>query len=112
MTRFARLEALAGRGSALHRKYGVYLQHAGIVTVPENYSDRLIPISPGVYPQLRLLSLDPYDLALSKLERNAAQDREDVKYLARTAPLDLTILEERYRSESCGRIWQPWRDMT
>jgi hypothetical protein len=33
----ARLQSLAGEGSALHRKYGVYVQHVGIVTAPENY---------------------------------------------------------------------------
>ena len=30
-----RLDALAGMGSALHKKHGVYVQHVGIVTVPE-----------------------------------------------------------------------------
>ena len=39
-----RLDAPAGAGSALHRKHGVRVQHVGIVTVPENYGDRLIPI--------------------------------------------------------------------
>lgn len=56
------LQALAGRDSALHGKHGVYLQHAGIVTAPADYADRLIPI-------------------------------------ASAAPLDLSVLERRYRSE-------------
>src|SRR5215470_266219 len=34
------LHSLAGRDSALCNKHGVYLQHVGIVTVPENYTDR------------------------------------------------------------------------
>ena len=94
-----RLESLAGMGSALHTKHGVYAQHVGIVTVPESYEDRLMPIFPSAYRSLRLLGLDAYDLALSKLERNSARDREDVQFLARTVPLDLTVLENRYRSE-------------
>ena len=91
----AELQALAGRGSTLHQKHGVYLQHVGIVTVPEDYSDRLTVMFPAAYRRLQLLGLEAHDLALSKLERNSARDREDVKFLARTIPLDLTILENR-----------------
>src|SRR6476620_11083915 len=40
----ARLQSLAGEGSALHKKHGVYMQHVGIVTVPDKYNDRLIPM--------------------------------------------------------------------
>lgn len=95
----ANLESLAGMGSALHTKHAVYLQHVGIVTVPDNYESRLTPMFPSIYLRLRLLGLDAYDLALSKLERNSARDREDVKFLARAAPLYLAVLEDRYRSE-------------
>jgi hypothetical protein len=94
-----RLAELAGMGSALHKKHGVYVQHVGIVTVPENYADRLIPIFPAAYRKVHLAGLEAHDLALSKLERNSGRDREDVKFLARAVPLDLTILEDRYRSE-------------
>jgi hypothetical protein len=93
------LQLLAGEGSALHQKYGVYLQHIGIVTVPENYNDRMILMFPTAFRRLLLMGLEAHDLALSKLERNSARDREDVKYLARAAPLDLAVLESRYHSE-------------
>ncbi|MEO8368845.1 MAG: DUF6036 family nucleotidyltransferase [Candidatus Solibacter sp.] len=93
------LLSLAGEGSALHREHGVYLQHVGIVTVPENYPDRLLPMFPAAFRRLRLFGLEAHDLALSKLERNSARDREDVKFLARSAPLTPGILERRYRSE-------------
>jgi hypothetical protein len=93
------LQALAGVGSTLHVKHGVYLQHVGITTVPEDYPERLTVMFPTAYRRLQLMGLDAYDLALSKLERNSTRDREDVKFLARTVPLDLTILENRYRSE-------------
>ena len=99
----ATLQSLAGEGSALHKKYGVYLQHVGIVSVPENYTERLIPMFPAAFRRLRLFGLEAHDLALSKLERNAARDREDVKFLARAAPLDLSVLESRYHAEL-----RPW----
>ncbi|HYW42703.1 MAG TPA: DUF6036 family nucleotidyltransferase [Bryobacteraceae bacterium] len=70
-----------------------------IVTVHESYEHRLTPIFPSAYRSLRLFGLDAYDLALSKLERNSARDREDVKFLARAVPLDPKLLEDRYRSE-------------
>lgn len=50
-------------------------------------------------PAVRLFGLEGHDLALSKLERNSPRDREDVKYLAHSVPLDLGLLEARYRLE-------------
>jgi len=41
----APIQSLAGADSALHKKHAVYLRYVGIVTVPENYSERLIPMS-------------------------------------------------------------------
>ena len=38
----------------------------------------------GTFQNLHLMALDPYDLALTKLERNFERDRNDVRYLART----------------------------
>jgi hypothetical protein len=95
----ADLQSLAGKGSMLHKKHGVYLQHVGIVTVPENHEDRLIPMFPAAFRRLAFFGLEAHDLALSKLERNSARDREDIKFLARAAPLDLSVLETRYRAE-------------
>jgi hypothetical protein len=90
---------LAGQGSLLHKKYGLYLQHVGVVNVPEDYESRLQEMFPSHYKKLRLFALDPYDLALSKLERNAAVDRDDVKHLAKAVPLDPAILRQRYEKE-------------
>jgi hypothetical protein len=75
------------------------MQHVGIVTVPENYTGRMTLMFPAALRSLLLLGLEAHDLALSKLERNSARDREDIKYLARVAPLDLPVLESRYRAE-------------
>jgi Nucleotidyltransferase of unknown function (DUF6036) len=78
--------------------------------VPENYEDRLSEIFPKVFKHLRLLALDPYDLALSKLERNIRRDRDDVKHLARTVPLDLEVLKERYQKELRWQLGNPERE--
>ncbi|HLX45402.1 MAG TPA: DUF6036 family nucleotidyltransferase [Bryobacteraceae bacterium] len=91
--------ALAGEGRPLHRRHRVYLQHVGIVTLPHDYDQRLMELFPSRYSNIRLLGLDPYDLALSKLERNVQLDRDDVKYLAKAVPLDPATLEHRYRNE-------------
>ena len=90
---------LAGMGSPLHQKYGIYLDRVGIATLPENYEDRLIEIFAGAFKNLRLLALDSYDIALAKIERNIDRDREDVLFLAEAAHFDLKILEERYFKE-------------
>src|SRR5215471_2500159 len=50
----ANLEEIAGKGSALYPKHGVYLQHVGIANVPENYSDWLVEKFSGAYQRLRL----------------------------------------------------------
>ena len=92
--------AIAGNGSRLHTKHHVYIQPmGGIVTLPENHMERVAELFPGRYRRLRLFGLDPYDLALSRLERNSQRDRDDIKHLSKTIPLDLEILERRYRIE-------------
>jgi hypothetical protein len=93
------LMEIAGKGSALHRKYKVYLDSVTIATPPENYEDRLAPMFPGAWRRLRLLALEAHDLALSKLERNMERDRDDVQRLARAGHLKPEILRERYYNE-------------
>jgi hypothetical protein len=56
------------------------------------------------------MALDPYDLALSKLERNGQKDRDDVRHLARRVPLDIDLLEERYVSEMRWQLANPARE--
>ncbi len=109
----ALLQLFAGRGSVLHNRHGVYVQHAGIVTLPENYAERLKPIFPAAYRRLRLLGLEAHDLALSKLERNSARDREDIRFLARAAALRVELLEDRYHAEMRPHLATPERhDLT
>jgi hypothetical protein len=101
---------LAGKGSELHRRYGIYLDFVTIAAVPEDYDQRLMEIMPGTFERLRLFALDPYDLALAKLERNIQRDRDDVKYLARTVPFDLNVLRDRYERELRPYLGNPERE--
>jgi hypothetical protein len=100
MARLGKVLEIAGEGRELHRKYGVYIQMMGaIVTLPADYDQRFEELFAGQYKNIRLYGLDPYDLALSKLERNGDSDREDVRYLFKSASLDMDRLEDRYRTE-------------
>jgi Nucleotidyltransferase of unknown function (DUF6036) len=80
----------------------MYFDFVTVVTLPDDYADRLLPIYPGCFARLRLFALDPYDIALSKLERNQRHDREDVRYLAKRASLRLDVLLKATRT-SCDR---------
>lgn len=104
------LLSLGGRDSPLHRKHRVYLQYFGMVDYPDNYRGRLTEMFPGTLRHLHLWALDPYDLALSKLRRNGPRDREDVRFLAEAAPLDLAILRNRYESEMRPYLGDPARE--
>ena len=109
------IEALAGLGSELHRKYGLYVQHVGIATLPSGYADRLTRMfASAPWKRLRLFALDATDLALSKLERNAERDREDVLRLARSGYLDPRVLRDRYIQELRPYLLSklPWHDKT
>ena len=77
----------------MHKKYGIYLDRVTVVQAPYEYENRLVEMFPGVFEHLRLMALDPYDLALTKLERNIERDRSDVQHLARTVPFDQIVLK-------------------
>lgn len=93
------LVRIAGAGSALHRRFQVYLDAVTVATPPEHYKARLVPMFPGAWRYLRLLALKAHDLALTKLERNMERDRDDVRQLARAGYLNPETLIGRYRSE-------------
>jgi hypothetical protein len=94
----------------LSKKHHIYLDRVGIAVIPENYDSRLVEMFPGAYEHLRLMALDPYDLALSKLERNSQKDRDDVSFLAGRVPLDLAVLELRYQTELRWQLARPERE--
>ncbi len=104
------LVGYAGIGSPLYDKYGLYLDPVGVANVPDSYEARLTEMYPGAFARLRLFALDPYDIALSKIERNIERDREDVKYLAFAIPLDLDILQSRYNEELRPYLGIPERE--
>jgi len=101
---------VAMQGGELHKKYGVYLDRVGVAHAPYEYESRLSEMFPGVFRHLHLMALDPYDLALTKLERNIERDRSDALYLARSVPFDLHILKERYKTELRPYLGNPTRE--
>lgn len=109
-TEASRLIELGQKGSELHGLHKVYLDPVTIVTPPEDYALRLTEMFAGAFKNIRLLALEPYDLALTKIERNSPKDREDVKYLARTVPFDLSILRKRYEKELKPYLFVPGRE--
>ena len=90
------IEALAGKGSLLHRKYRVYIERVGVTSYPDSYESRLIHIFP-FWRRLKLWALEAHDLALTKLERSNDRDLQDVLYLVRSGFLNRETLIERYR---------------
>jgi len=104
------LMQIALQGGPLHRKHRIYLDRVGVAAIPENYEDRLTEMFPGAYRHLRLMALDPYDIALSKLERNSQKDRDDVRFLSRSIPFDLETLQQRYEQELRWQLGRPDRE--
>ena len=72
----------------------------------------MFPSSP--WKRLGLFALDPTDIALSKLERNADRDREDVVRLAKARLIDPHTLKQRYTNELRPYLLNkhPWHDKT
>lgn len=68
---------LAARGSALHKRFGVYIDQVSVATPPCNYQERLDELFSGAFAHIRIFVPDAYDLALLKLDRNVQRDRED-----------------------------------
>jgi Nucleotidyltransferase of unknown function (DUF6036) len=61
--------------------------------------DRLADMVPAHFQKLRPYAPGPYDLVLSKLERNSPKDRDDAEYLAQSCDLELEVLRERNEKE-------------
>jgi hypothetical protein len=66
-------------GGPLYKKYGIYLDRVTVAQPPYEYETRLQEMFPRTFRHLHLMALDPYDLALTKLERNIERDRNDVR---------------------------------
>lgn len=105
-----KLLEFAGQGSDLHHRHKVYLDPVGVAPLPENYDDRLTEIFADAYENLSLFALDPYDIALTKIERNTERDRDDVKHLAKVVPFEIDVLSERYHNELRVYLGNPKRE--
>lgn len=107
------LVEIAGKGSDLHRTYGLYLDPVTVVTPPEDYETRLTPMYDGVWKRLRLLALEAHDVALTKLERNFERDRTDIQQLAAAGLLQASLLRTRYQHELRPYLARvEWHDAT
>lgn len=96
---YDRLTKTAGKESLLHNKHKVYLDLVGAVAnVPDDYEDRLIKIDSPL-KKIQLYVMEPHDIVLSKLGRNAPKDVQDVMYLANVGHLNTDLLEARYEKE-------------
>jgi hypothetical protein len=100
----------AAQGSVLHRKHGVYLDLVtAIQAYPEDYDRRLSEMYVGQLKRIRLFAVEPHDLALMKLERNAERDRVDMLFLASQGLVTAEELERRYRAKMRSYIGVPER---
>jgi len=97
-------------GGPLYQSHHVYIEQVGVAPLCYDYEERLTEVFPGVYSHLILMAADPYDIALSKIERNSPRDRADVLYLANHIPFDLDRLRQRYLAELRFYLGVPLRE--
>lgn len=94
------LQAIAGKGSSLHNRHKVYLDLVGtIAVIPDGYEDRLIELKTTSLNHIRLYAMEPHDIILAKLGRDAPKDVQDAMHLAKVAELDTELLRLRFLSE-------------
>ena len=94
----AELQKIGGKGSPLHKKYHLYVDYVGFVTMPINFEERLSKVEFG-FRNLQIYIPDVYDLILSKLERNSPKDYSDVQFLAEKYSLSFAFVRKRFDDE-------------
>jgi hypothetical protein len=77
----------------------LHFQRVSVADYPENYTSRLIDITPKDFRKLRLRVFEVHDIVLSKVARNSPKDRDDVKFLATRGRLNRDLLKERFENE-------------
>lgn len=84
----ARAFDLFGKGTPHALRWGLYLEGVpeGLPPVPAGYRKRAAEL-PGDWKVLRPMVLDPHHLAISKLKRFHAGDREDLRVLCDSGDL-------------------------
>ena len=94
------VQRLAGKGTALHQRFKVYVQPVAVAPYSENYESRLIRMWPKFsLTRLNLFVLEAHDLALTKLDRNSDVDRQDIADLATNGVINGETLRRRYEEE-------------
>ena len=94
----AELQQIAGKGTLLHKKYGLYVDYVGFVTMPLNFEERLVETL-FHFANIKILVPEVYDLVLAKLERNSPKDQQDVQFLAKKYGLSFAVLQKRFEDE-------------
>lgn len=90
---------IAGEGTEIARKHGLYFHHVSVAEYPEGYASRLIDLPPRDLKHLRLRAFEIHDRVLAKIGRNSPRDREDVRFIVREGLIDPRVLEERFETE-------------
>lgn len=99
----SRLQAIAvetfGKGTAGAGRHGFYLESvsSGLPPLPVGYQARCVDV-PGPWVVIRPKRPEANDLAVTKLRRFHAKDREDLRILCDTGLLDPATLQERLDS--------------
>jgi hypothetical protein len=88
-----------GEGTVAANILGLYLESvsSGLPPLPSGYQARCIDI-PGPWKVIRPKRPEANDLAVTKLRRFAAKDREDLRILCDSELLDAATLRERLES--------------
>jgi hypothetical protein len=98
-TKSPRLEEKAfelfGKGTPDARRWGLYLEGVppGLPPLPGSYHKRSVDL-PGDWKVLRPRQPEPHDLAVTKLKRFHAGDREDLRILCESGELTREGLEQ------------------
>ncbi len=87
---------LFGKGSRNADRWGFYLEGVpqGLPPIPQGYFTRCEPI-PGAWKVLRPMQPEPHDLAVTKLKRFHARDRQDLQIICESGDLTADRLRER-----------------
>lgn len=90
---------LFGKGTRNTERFGFYLEPVaqGLPPIPGGYGPRSAEI-PGRWRVLRPMQPEPHDLAVTKLKRFHAKDREDLQILCDSGELAADRLRERLES--------------
>ena len=90
---------IAGQDSPLAAEHHLHVQAVSVADSPCDYVDRLIDATPSGFRKLKIMILDPYDLVLTKAQRNFPKDRDDARLLIEGRRLDGDTLRNRFEKE-------------